>query len=319
MFLKWGKESQYCLLWIYFNSFTSMHQQSLLCLACQDMKYFLLTFIISSRISFLKSNWHHQEFSYNHPKEILSTPTYIIHHALVTNHNHQKSSKAFSFDTNGIQFIIDNSATGIICNNWSLFKGALWKVYVSVTTCSGTTSKPKYIGTFCCELENNARVRHKYLIPDALFDPNLVYNLIGVPFLGNFFGQLDDPPTCDNSGPYVTSSANKSHLVWNHGKHEQHWHHGPSKLPKIYLYQGNPYFNVFCSCIRTSFKDHIHFAFSSAISTPSETPELYIIPNDDSEIDQPPRLTNNSHVISLNDDISNQTSRAQETNQSPSL
>ena len=60
------------------------------------------------------------------------------HTALATSTN---SNSPFSFDTDGISFIIDNSANCIICNQRDLFVGRLSSEQVSMMTCEGETVK----------------------------------------------------------------------------------------------------------------------------------------------------------------------------------
>ena len=126
-----------------FILFYPVHQQTLVSLAFQDMKTFTITLIILSRIKIFKPDKIHQDYSF--PKKLF--PHYHIKHQAFTT-NHKPSSGVYFFDTDNIPFIIDNSATRIICNGRSLFEGKLKKVQFSVTTCFGTSSKPQYIGYF---------------------------------------------------------------------------------------------------------------------------------------------------------------------------
>ena len=54
---------------------------------------------------------------------------------------------AFSWDTDGIPFVIDNSATGIICNVRKLLVGPLIPTKVTLETAEGLTTKTKFVGT----------------------------------------------------------------------------------------------------------------------------------------------------------------------------
>ena len=159
-----------------FISFHPIHQKTLVSLAFQDIKTFSITLIFSSRIKIFKPEKLYQVYSF--PTQNLSSNYHIKHQAFTT--NHKSSSDVYSFDTDGIPFIIDNSATGIICNDRSLFERKFKRVQIPVTTCSGTSSKPQYIGNFRCELVDDNGICHKYIIPDAVYDPDSSYNLIGV-------------------------------------------------------------------------------------------------------------------------------------------
>ena len=70
----------------------------------------------------------------------------------------------------------------------------------------------------------------------------------------------------DNDGTTTKSGATRSHLVWDHGRHERHFMHVASHMPEPHLYVGHVHFDAFCTRIRESLGDKVIFAFSSAYS-----------------------------------------------------
>ena len=90
-----------------------------------------------------------------------------------------------SFDSDGIPFVIDNSATCIICNDRSQFVGPLRVQHTSVETTHGTASLV-YAGTIAIHLMTNAGQTFESHVPNAIYDPNLPLNILGIPFLGDF-------------------------------------------------------------------------------------------------------------------------------------
>ena len=54
-----------------------------------------------------------------------------------------------------------------------------------------------------------------------IYDPNSPFNILGIPFLGDYFGAKDTIPNRDDDGTYVRSSASKTTFVWDHGQHSQ--------------------------------------------------------------------------------------------------
>ena len=69
-------------------------------------------------------------------------------------------------------------------------------------------------------LTGGANKNHSYIIPRCVFDPNTPVNILGVPFLGKFFGDnsyATDPLAED--GTTIKSGSTKSHFIWNHGRH----------------------------------------------------------------------------------------------------
>ena len=76
-----------------------------------------------------------------------------------------------SFDSDGIPFVIDNSATCIICNDRSQFVGPLRVQHTSVETTHGTASSA-YAGMIAICLTTDAGQTFKY-VPNMIYDPNL--------------------------------------------------------------------------------------------------------------------------------------------------
>ena len=75
------------------------------------------------------------------------------------------SARSISFDTDGLPFIIDNSATGAICNERSLFVGSFSQQLVSIETAEGTFTKQRNIGTLRLVLNHDAGSQHSYDVP----------------------------------------------------------------------------------------------------------------------------------------------------------
>ena len=96
------------------------------------------------------------------------------------------ANDAFSFDTNRVSFIIDNSATCIISNQRELFVGRLKSVQVSMTTCEGYIAKKRYLGTLRLALTDDSNKTHSYDIQDCIYDPDSPVNIVGIPVLSEF-------------------------------------------------------------------------------------------------------------------------------------
>ena len=187
-----------------------------------------------------------------------------LHIKMFTTHTNPDEN-AFSWDTDGIPFVVDNSATGIICNVRKLFVGPLTPTRVTLETAEGLSTKTKYVGTLRLVLTDDAHKHHSYNVANCVFDPDTPINILGVPFLGKHFG--DQSSEFDEmDGTTVCSGSTKSHFIWDHSKHERHFMHGSSELPELYLYAGTGYFTAFTTRIRKTFNDKVHYAFSSAFS-----------------------------------------------------
>jgi hypothetical protein len=114
-----------------------------------------------------------------------------------------------TFDTDGIPFIVDNSATCIITNERSIFVGNLSSVNVKVDTIEATQTRQRYEGTIRLKLVDDSSVAHSYDIPGAIYDPTSQFNLLGLPKLADFFKDKDYLPgdDVDSDGTTVKSSG----------------------------------------------------------------------------------------------------------------
>jgi len=164
-----------------------------------------------------------------------------------------------TFDTDGTPFVIDNSATCIICNVRDFFIGELEDSDYEVTT-SNNSSRPQKKGTIRLSIADDAGVSHTYEIPNAIYDPDSPFNILGVPFFGKFLGTEFQP----DEETWVKSSTTKSQFVWDHGKHERHFSHSANSLPELNLNTGFGYFHSFCNRVRNIYSDHVHYSFSTA-------------------------------------------------------
>ena len=188
--------------------------------------------------------------------------------ALTTTPRPQSENAPVSFDTNGIPCIIDNSAACIIYSEHSLFVGTLRPENYQVETVQATVSQKRYAGTIRLELVNDSNETHVHKIPEAIYDPNTQFNLIGIPFLAAFFNNTNCSAgdNVDANGTTIKSSGCRSQFVWDHGQHVRNFTHGESTLPELVLYQGHGYYSAFCTRVRQRYDDAIAFAFSSAFS-----------------------------------------------------
>ena len=96
--------------------------------------------------------------------------------------------KAFSWDTYGILFVVDNYAIAIIRNERRLFHGHLTPTRVTLETADGVSSKTQLVGICRLVLTNNTNINYTYDVPGCVFDPATPINILVLPALGTFFG-----------------------------------------------------------------------------------------------------------------------------------
>ena len=151
---------------------------------------------------------------------------------LTTSEDKNQSPNSLSVDTDGVYFIIDNSANGGICNIKSMFVGDFENQKVTLITAEGKTTTIKKVGTIRLVLKDDAGINWSYDIPDVVYDPESPYSLLGIPCLGRYFAQNDEANEFDND-TWIRSASTNSLFQWDHGKHQRHFAHGSSHLPEF--------------------------------------------------------------------------------------
>ena len=164
-----------------------------------------------------------------------------------------------SFDTDGTPFVIDNSATCCICNDRQFFVGQLQPSDYNVVT-SNRQSTPQQKGTIRIQIADDTGKLLTYELPEAIYDPDSPFNILGVPFLADYFGDSG------LQGTTVLSGATESLLVWDHGKHERHFTHGQTRIPELHLNTGFGKFASFSRRLANYYNDNVHYSFSTACS-----------------------------------------------------
>ena len=121
--------------------------------------------------------------------------------------------------------------------------GPLRVQHTSVETTHGTASLA-YAGTIAICLMMDAGQTFKYHVLNAIYNPNSPFNILGIPFLRDYFGAKNTIPNRDDDGTYVRSSASKTTFVWDHGQHSQDFTHDARLLPVLTLNTGVGYFQA---------------------------------------------------------------------------
>ena len=197
------------------------------------------------------------------------------------------NEKTFSWDTDGIPFVVDNSATAIISNERRLFHGHLTPTRVTLETADGVSTKTQLVGICRLILTGNSNIHHTYDVPGCVFDPATPINILGVPALGTFFGDNSNASSpYDEDGTTIKLGATRLNFIQDHGRYDRHFMHGSRLMPEPHLYVGHGYFNAFCTRIHKLLRYKVHYAFSSAYSIdPSATiTEPYVIPVEPGDI-----------------------------------
>ena len=94
----------------------------------------------------------------------------------------------FSWDTDRITFVVDNSATAIIRNKRNFFTGQLTPITIKMKKAEGLTTNTNLAGAIRLVLTNDINEHRAYTIPGYVFDPESPINILVIPTLGKFFG-----------------------------------------------------------------------------------------------------------------------------------
>jgi hypothetical protein len=92
---------------------------------------------------------------------------------LATSTDQCQQPNSFSVDTDGVYFIINNTANGGICNIKSMFVGDFERHRVTLVTAYGRTTAEKLVGTIRLILKDDKGKTWSYDIPDVVYDPEL--------------------------------------------------------------------------------------------------------------------------------------------------
>lgn len=177
----------------------------------------------------------------------------------------ESESRISFFDSDGIVFVIDNSANCIICNDRSMFPGRVTLSDNQVMTASGV-SITQYVGTIRLRITDDEGVTTTYDVEGAVYDPKSPVNILGVTNLSSHFAKKNGDASGWDEGTGITTRGNRSEFFWDNGKHRRNFFHGDSHLPELPLNTGEGYFKAFCSRLSSLYNDNISYAFSSALS-----------------------------------------------------
>ena len=141
-----------------------------------------------------------------------------------------------TFDSNSKFWVCDNSATGHICNDMTLFHGPLVSSLIEVSTATGSTNKLN-MGTVVLTLTDDDGVEHTFTLQRVIHMPHSPVNMLSTRKLAEQFPNANGDP--DRKGTGVMSTFDEHILFWNNRQHKRHL------LPQLLVYQN--YFSIVAS------------------------------------------------------------------------
>ncbi len=232
--------------------------------------YFVLTWIGIYRIMLIR--WFPQRaaklLQTKHPRPPRRRSRHRQHHrrriALATTPPF-KGYATYLFDTDGLTFVMDNSANTHVCRDKLLFVGDLRASNISLDTANGANGPQLQLGTIKVSWQDDNGDSHEYELDDVIFNPKSPFNIISIGRLGQQFGKSDLPPTSDDNGTFIRSSANFSTFTWDHGRFTRTFSHSSDGLPELPVNVGTSIYQTFCTKIRRIYDDSVSYAFATAV------------------------------------------------------
>jgi len=132
------------------------------------------------------------------------------------------------FDTDSSFWVCDNSATGHICNDKSLFSGELIPSIYIIGAATGT-SEPTLMGTVVLRLIDDKGLKHTFTLTHVNYMPKSPVNLLSTRVLSE---QFTNEHGFDRQGTGISSVFDNHTLFWDHGKFNKTFKTHSSGLPE---------------------------------------------------------------------------------------
>jgi hypothetical protein len=156
---------------------------------------------------------------------------------LATSTGQYQQPNSFSVDTDGVYFIINNSANAGICNMKSVFVGDYERQIVTLVTAYGRTTTMKLVGTIRFILKDD-KEKPDHVTFLMLSDPESPYSLLGMSFFGKYFARNDEENEFDEQTWIQSASTTSLFQRDHHGKHQRYFKHGNTYLPELITNEG---------------------------------------------------------------------------------
>ena len=165
-----------------------------------------------------------------------------------------------SFDTDSSFWVCDNSATGHICNDASMFHGELIPSVYGVATASGTSNSLK-MGTVILWLRDDEGVEHTFTLKECIYMPSSPVNILSTRRLSEHYPDGSGNP--DTRGTGITSFYTHHELFWNGRKFVKTFPTASSGLPECLFNTGFSRLGTYATRIARFYDDSISWAFTS--------------------------------------------------------
>ncbi len=164
------------------------------------------------------------------------------------------------FNTDLSFWVCNNSKTGHICNNKTLFADELVPLIFEVGSATGI-STPTLMGTVTLRLTDDEGAKHSFTLKNVNYLPNSLVNILSLRCLAELYP--DDAGHPDQNGTGISSGYNNHTLYWDKARFSKTFHTALSGLPEFLFSSGYSKFDVFSTMMSTVYNDTINWAFTS--------------------------------------------------------
>ena len=175
---------------------------------------------------------------------LFAQPSLATLTTFVYNASEAVNSTSFTFDSDSVPVVIDNSANTHIWSRFDDFLEGSMSYFaddeaIGVVTIDDNECRPIARGTVIVSLFDDSNVECSIKLEEALYFPDSPVNVIGVTRLAEQLG--------DENGTWIKTRWRRSTFAWDHEKHFKTFSHSSNKLPVINVRVGFTTFASFYS------------------------------------------------------------------------
>jgi hypothetical protein len=164
------------------------------------------------------------------------------------------------FDTDSSFWVCDNSATGHICKDKSLFTGDLVPSIFEVGSATGI-STPTLMGTVVLRLTDDEGVTHSFEFTNVNYLPDSPVNLLSLRRLAELYPDATGHPDRNDTG--IQSGFDNHVLFWNREQFKKTFITASSGLPECLINSGYSRLEAFSTILSSFYDDKIRWALAS--------------------------------------------------------
>jgi hypothetical protein len=173
------------------------------------------------------------------------------------------------FDTDSSFWVCDNSATGHICNDKSLFSEELVPSIYIVGAATGT-SEPTLMGIVVLQITDDNGDKHRFTLTHVNYMSKSPVNLLSTRVLSE---QFTNEHGFDRQGTGISSVFNNHTFLGDHGKFSKTFKTHSSGLPECLFNSSYSQLKSFATFLMPYYDDTVNWAYT-AISKDRELAQL---------------------------------------------